>query len=251
VKMTDEIELILRDFSKDQPRMGLSSRGNLYNYVRFADEVSRYVPEGKVLDWGCGAGQMSWLLSRRGLDVVAYDVQEKAGALRGTAQFVKGDDPTTLPLPDTSFDAVLSSGVLEHVPDERGSLREVWRVLRLGGYFFVYQLPQIYSYTEAINRLLGHWYHQRRYTMRSAVRLLEEANFRVIVCHRANFFPKNLTGLPVWAWAAYNRLAPTVEQLDRLFSRLSVVNLLCHSLELIARKEDELGGQGANTHPLR
>jgi ubiquinone/menaquinone biosynthesis C-methylase UbiE len=240
--MSDEIELLLSDFCAGQPCMGLSSRGNLYNYVRFADEISRYVPGGKVMDWGCGAGQMSWLLGRRGLNVTAYDIREEAGSLRGPAQFVKGDDPTALPLPDASFDAVLSSGVLEHVPDERDSLREIWRVLRPGGYFFVYQLPQVYSYSEAINRLLGHWYHQRRYTMRSAARLLEAANFALIVRRRANFFPKNLTGLPVWAWAAYNRLAPAVERLDRLFSQLPVANLLCHSLELIARKGGEPGG---------
>lgn len=42
-------------------------------------------------------------------------------------------DITRLTLPDESLDLVVSSDVLEHVPDFTAALRESWRVLRSGG----------------------------------------------------------------------------------------------------------------------
>lgn len=42
-------------------------------------------------------------------------------------------DITDLPFPDESFDVVLCNHVLEHVPDDRKAVSELFRVLRPGG----------------------------------------------------------------------------------------------------------------------
>ncbi len=39
--------------------------------------------------------------------------------------------------PDASYDAVFCSGVLEHIDDVHAAVREVWRLLRPGGWFVV------------------------------------------------------------------------------------------------------------------
>jgi len=49
-------------------------------------------------------------------------------------------DITAIPHPDGSFDAIVCSHVLEHVPDDRAALRELARVLRPGG-FAVLMVP--------------------------------------------------------------------------------------------------------------
>ncbi|HUW95391.1 MAG TPA: class I SAM-dependent methyltransferase, partial [Anaerolineae bacterium] len=117
----------------------MSSRAALLNYVRFADEVKRFMRSGdRVLDWGCGLGQVSWLLARRDLFVTSYDIRRfpaRSMVIDGD-QIVIGDDLVLLPFPSASFDAVLSCGVLEHVADERASLQEIKRVLKPGGFFF-------------------------------------------------------------------------------------------------------------------
>ena len=81
-------------------------------------------------------------------------------------------DPVQLPFEDGGFDTVLSCGVLEHVHDPDTSLDEIRRVLAPGG-TFVTNLPNRYSYTERIARLLGLYYHGRLpndqvYTRRTA-----------------------------------------------------------------------------------
>jgi len=53
-------------------------------------------------------------------------------------------DLQDLDLADASFDWVLCSHVLEHVPDDRRAMRELWRVLRPGGTAII-QFPT-YSY---------------------------------------------------------------------------------------------------------
>lgn len=45
------------------------------------------------------------------------------------------EDMMDLKLPDESFDAIIANHVLEHVPDDRKGMSEVYRVLRKGGVF--------------------------------------------------------------------------------------------------------------------
>lgn len=53
-------------------------------------------------------------------------------------------DITALALPDASVDAILCSHVLEHVPEDRRAMEELFRVLRPGGWAVVH-VPQDYE----------------------------------------------------------------------------------------------------------
>jgi SAM-dependent methyltransferase len=91
----------------------------------------------RVLDCGCGMGFYLFVMGRlRRLDLVGLDSDvsrlDWAARERVPARLVEGD-AQRLPFDDGSFDKVLMSEVLEHLPDDRGALAEAHRVLRPGG----------------------------------------------------------------------------------------------------------------------
>lgn len=91
----------------------------------------------RVLDLGCGEGGSVDRFRRHHPDVdwVGVDIadsQEARRRRRSDATFVTYDG-LIVPFPESSFDLVYSSQVLEHVRDPLGQLREVRRVLRPGG----------------------------------------------------------------------------------------------------------------------
>jgi SAM-dependent methyltransferase len=210
----------------------------IWNYIRIADDITRQVPPGALLDWGCGYGQMTYLLRRRGFQVTPFDIGESTKAAlpdipacRGL-NIVYATHPTELPFEDNSFDAVLSCGVLEHVDEfsqpgnESKSLREIARVLRPGGRFFIYQLPQRYAWQEAMMRCLHLGYvHPRRYTAREISRILRHAGYSVLRIRRANLIPKNLTGMPNRLRSMYSRFGKALISLESL--QASGVESLC------------------------
>lgn len=102
----------------------------------------------KVIDVGCGAGRHSFEAFRRGADVVAFDqdaaelnnvdtmfraMAESGEVPRSAhAEAVVGD-ALALPYPDGTFDCVIASEILEHVPADNTAIDELIRVLKVGG----------------------------------------------------------------------------------------------------------------------
>jgi SAM-dependent methyltransferase len=81
---------------------------------------------GRVLDYGC-ADMPYRDFFPSGIEYVGADLEGNDQA----AVILNSDG--TLPVPDQSFDAVMSTQVLEHVQDPRVYLSECRRVLRPGG----------------------------------------------------------------------------------------------------------------------
>jgi SAM-dependent methyltransferase len=125
----------------------------------------------RVLDVGTGFGRHAFELARRGMRVVAVDVA--ADEVTGTRETFEAmidageipaerfvgvlrGDATSLPFADGAFDAVITSEVLEHVPDDTGALAEMVRVLTPGGVFAA-TVPSWLP--EKINWMLSDDYH--------------------------------------------------------------------------------------------
>ena len=99
-------------------------------------------PAVRVLDLGCGTGQLATRIKRErpATDVVGCDFS--AGMLSRAAgrchqvRWIRGD-AGRLPFNDGTFDVVTSTEAFHWFPDQDAVLREVYRVLTPGGRFLL------------------------------------------------------------------------------------------------------------------
>jgi 2-polyprenyl-3-methyl-5-hydroxy-6-metoxy-1,4-benzoquinol methylase len=146
----------------------------------------------RVCDVGCGDGDFATACALKRNSVVALDISKVAARLantrKGNAQveFQVGD-ARSLPFRDRTFDVVVCKDILEHLPPEHAEMhfREVWRVLRENGRYFVFTPP----------KLLGDFssgFHLALYGLTDLVPVLRKNGFRVEVISPVPF----AVGLP-------------------------------------------------------
>lgn len=163
-------------------------------------------PGDLVLDAGAGFGRHAFALAKHGCRVVAldYSADEVAGTWATMTAMVEAaeiepansvgvvqGDATRLPFPDATFDRVITSEVLEHIPNDTGALDEFARVLRPGGTFAA-TVPTWYP--EKINWMLSDEYHApatvgghvRIYSATELRAKLRAAGFTITGSHHAH-----------------------------------------------------------------
>lgn len=155
-----------------------------------------------LLDVGCGASATyERHLRTLGKRVVSMDFSHAFLAIarqKGQTRGVQAD-ATVLPFPDAAFDAVLCSETLEHIPDDRGALDEIRRVLRPGGLLFL-TVPNYWHAMRFVAGLSGNPAfldmqvgHLREYSRRKVDALLG-ARFAVRARYSVPFLWKGFPG---------------------------------------------------------
>jgi SAM-dependent methyltransferase len=219
--------------------VNLRSGPQMLEYEAIVHRIRADRPE-RVLDWGCGHGQVTDLLWRAGVNVTAFDYRPDGG--EGVQPLERyphlsahvSPDPRRLPFEDRSFDAVLSCGVLEHVEDPDASLEEIKRILVPGGTFYVYKLPNRRSYLEAIARRAGLYHHgalehDRVYDLTTAQQLLVRHGFTVGEARYANMLPLTVTG------SLATRAAGPIWRVNGALSSIPGLSRFATNVELVAR----------------
>ena len=160
----------------------------------------------RLLDLGCGFGRHSYEALKRGAEVIACDmgmaeVQQvrDLAAMMATSGEIGRDalaaavqgDAVRLPFDDSSFDKVIASEVLEHVPDDDAAFAELARVLRPGGRLAVTipaWLPETvcWKLSSDYHAPAAPGGHVRIYKLRGMQRKLVSAGLQPGTWHRAH-----------------------------------------------------------------
>jgi SAM-dependent methyltransferase len=137
----------------------------------------RIFPPSAILEAGCGWGTNFKVLEAAGYRVAGLDVSRKAldHLDRPHRQLIEADLSRCLPDLLPVYDCVLALDVIEHLDDDRRAVRELSRLLGLGGRMIVSvpALPELYSEFDEVQG------HRRRYTAQSLRACIEGAGLCV------------------------------------------------------------------------
>ena len=148
---------------------------------------------------GSGAGRHSFEAARRGGVVTAVDldlaelkhVRNVSGSDPACWTSAVNADALQLPFDDGTFDRIIASEVMEHIPDDRGAARELARVLRPGGTIAVTipsWLPEkvCWALSDEYHAPFVEGGHVRIYTEVGLRRVLRDAGLQPGFAHHAH-----------------------------------------------------------------
>lgn len=150
------------------------------------DEARRITGDagGRVLDFGCGAGQLVVAGRSAGLDVYGADpytgrleAKEAAEAAGILGDVIRPMVDGRLPFPDGYFSVVVSNQVFEHVDDIDTALSEIARVLEPGGTLVALFLSRAVVREGHVGVPLAHWFPRGSRAMYAWVLLLRTLGF--------------------------------------------------------------------------
>lgn len=205
-------------------------------------------PGDRILDLGCGAGHMAFLLAHLGLDVTASDVQGTEPYYLGRYREQTGRGiryvpanvlaPGGHPLDGEQWDAVCLSGVLEHVPDFGRFLDRVRGLLQRDGRLFLFRFPNKTSWVERLSdRRFGNaGSHPLRFVPRELDLMLRWHGFRIDDFAYEEILPVNLRGWPPAVVRFYHGLEPVTAAVSAWLRSTPLVRQLSTSYRFVCTR---------------
>jgi len=148
-------------------------------YAKYADTLRPASPGARVLDVGCGVGQVVARLTEAGAEAHGVDVSEpNINRARQFSPRCQLYDGKTLPFPDRHFAGVGALTVLEHVEEPEAFIRELVRVTNLNGRL-VLSSPNFFrvlgfrDYHPRMRGLKSKWQNWQR--LRQKIRLIQQS----------------------------------------------------------------------------
>lgn len=157
--------------SRDPKELGFGSRLFADLVASFYDTYIKKYARGKLIDLGCGKVPLFEAYKNYITDNICVDWENtlhKNEYLDFECNLTK-----SLPFDDEEFDTIISSDVLEHIPQPEFLWREMFRILSIHGKLLM-NIPFYYCLHEKPNDYY-------RYTEFALQRFVECANFKIIL----------------------------------------------------------------------
>lgn len=219
----------------------------LNRQVRAFLRYRKYAETGhNFLDWGCRHAWDSCMVRMVNdhATISGCDVTEsmaEAPQKFARLHYTQLRHPWKLPYSDASFDRVICSGVLEHVPIQSRSLEELNRVTKVGGLIIITFLPNKYSYTEFMSRtIFKDCYHIRLYSRKQVKQMLLEHGFEPIEIGYHQVMPSLTSGHRFLKWSWMGNALRSLFKLDPLVESIWPARLFSANLYAVAAKLEHM-----------
>lgn len=202
-----------------------------------------------VLDWGCRHGADACLVRLfRGADVELHGCDVDPPKYQAFYDFAglkysQLTHPYLLPYEDNSFDVVIGSGVLEHVPIDTESLKELYRIIRPEGHLIVTMLPNKFSYVEWLNRRLHNPHHLRLYSLKEAQRMFIHNGFLPVRVGFHQVLPTlSSPKAGIFDSQTANKFVERISSVNNALERIWPMNRLATNIFVVGRKVEAFHG---------
>jgi len=157
--------------------------GDMFMNIRLFKECIRALPKNaKVLDAGCGSGNVPRFLKQMRKDVTIYGIDLEKKVKKDTPDFVNffvGSVESMKMFKDSFFDCILCFHVLEHLENPGKAIKEFQRVLKRKGRLFIESphwistiMPIGYNFYDDVT-------HKRPYTKKTLLMLLHDSQLDI------------------------------------------------------------------------
>jgi SAM-dependent methyltransferase len=169
-------------------RIFLKTLGRIWAHSASFRKNINYIPNGKVLDVGCGNGELLDRFAQLGWETYGTEIcRESAIVAEEGGHKIAHGTLTEIQYPQDTFDAITLWDTLEHIHNPRETLEEIWRICRPGGSVYIY-VPNFGSLYGRILR--DRWFmftapiHYFHYTEQTLVSLLNGCGFELARLHK-------------------------------------------------------------------
>ena len=180
-----------RYFTKDYMKFYAAQKGNAVqsneSFSFRLSVIAQFKAAGRLLEVGCATGEFLHLAESKGWEVMGVELSDYAANIasqRYGLDIRRGTLEETV-LPADYFDVIVAGDILEHIPDPKGFLTEVKRILKDDGILYL-ALPDFGSFHYWLVSFIARFthknyfllpYHLYHFSGVSLSRLLETAGF--------------------------------------------------------------------------
>jgi ubiquinone/menaquinone biosynthesis C-methylase UbiE len=180
----------------------------------------KFIESGQnILEVGSATGVFSFEYEKLGVKLTSIDLspenikwaENKAKANNSSIDF-KVADVENLPFEDNSFDGILSFSTLRYVPDIDKAMKEIYRVVKPGGYIIIdFPNKNCPWFGGMKKKILGREHiFDNHYKIAEVKELVSKANFKNIIIKKGLFIPKSAPDGLFWLFKIIEFIAEKI-----------------------------------------
>ena len=175
--------------------------GKYFNYSNkkvFEYSIKKITIDSKVLDIGCGPGQMEELVTELAVrgEAIGLDISNKmllrAKEKHGKASFVFGF-ADNIPFPENYFDIVYCLNSFHHYPNQVKALKEMFRVLKKDGHLYLLDATRDGIFRKAWTKMLNMFFEEKYvkyYSSKEMRQNIKGVGFKEVTIKKLLYFSK-------------------------------------------------------------
>ena len=172
--------------------------------------IKKFITSGKLLDIGCNGGfflnSLGDKFERYGTEIDSSSVEYAINEFPEFSKNIINDDFKNVKFENNFFDLITMRGVIEHVPDPENCVKEVARILKNNGLFYICATPNGESYCADLYRENWNLFHPIQHLWHYSEKNLS------ILCKK---YDLELT------WSEYHYLNTPYENIDKDLKKIN------------------------------